>query len=271
MNLMQAAILGLVEGLTEFLPVSSTGHLILTSYALGLKDSSGAFEVVIQAGAILSVIWHYRAKFFESLRGFFAREASWLRFWGLILTAFSPAVVLGLALGNWIHAHLFGVAPVIFALIVGGIAMILVERRLPKVSAQHATLGKDFPSTYLEALKIGFLQCLALWPGTSRSMATILGARLLGFSPKGAAEFSFWLAIPTLIGASVYESWKYRDELFASPDALSTLAVGIVISFLSGLIVIRAFLGFLQRHSLEAFGWYRVSLGFILAACWLVL
>ncbi len=268
MNLMHATILGLVEGLTEFIPVSSTGHLILTSHALGLTDSSGAFEVVIQAGAIAAVVWHYRGKFVTSLLGFLRREPSWLRFWGLLLTAFFPAVVLGLSFGSWIHEHLFGPWPVIAALLIGGVAMIVVERRLPAVNAEKAELGKDFPTSYREALAIGMAQCLALWPGTSRSMATILGARLLGFSPKGAAEFSFWLAIPTLLGASAYEMLKYRHELMGNTEALLGLGVGLVVSFVSGLVVIRAFLGYLQKHSLEAFGWYRIVVAVILALFW---
>jgi undecaprenyl-diphosphatase len=268
MNLIHATLLGLVEGLTEFIPVSSTGHLILTSHALGLTQSSGAFEVVIQAGAIAAVVWHYREKFVTSLVGFLKREPSWLRFWGLILTAFFPAVVLGLSFGSWIHEHLFGPWPVIAALLIGGVAMIVVERRLPAVNAAQADLGKDFPTSYREALTIGVAQCLALWPGTSRSMATILGARLLGFSPKGAAEFSFWLAIPTLLGASAYEMFKYRDELMGSSDALLGLGVGLVVSFVSGLVVIRAFLGYLQKHSLEAFGWYRIVVAIALAIFW---
>lgn len=260
--------MGLVEGLTEFLPVSSTGHLILTSHAFGLGDSNEAFEVVIQAGAIFAVIWYYRQKFVESVLGFLKRRPHWLRFWSLILTAFFPAVVLGLGFGKLIKTHLFGVKPVIGALIVGGIAMILLERRMGRVNSQNADRGKDFPSTYKEALCIGLMQCLALWPGTSRSMATILGARLLGFSPKGAAEFSFWLAIPTLLGASAYELMKYRHELAANPDALTALGVGLVVSFVSSLVVIRVFLGFLQKHSLEIFGWYRIALGAILALLW---
>jgi len=269
MNLLHAVILGLVEGLTEFLPVSSTGHLILSSKALGVV-SSGAFEVVIQAGAILAVIWHYRVKFFESISGFLKREPTSLRFWTLILVAFLPAAILGLSLGSLIKTYLFGPTPVIIALIVGGIVMILIERRLrrPQGEPGKEIEEKDFPSTYREAFLIGCMQCFALWPGTSRSMSTILGARLLGFSPRGAAAFSFWLAIPTLLAASSYDALKHRNELFASSEMMGALLVGTVLSFVSGLIVIRAFLGYLQKNSLEVFGWYRIVFGLI---CWAIL
>ncbi len=280
MNLLHAALLGLVEGLTEFLPVSSTGHLILTAHALGLKDTDGAFEVVIQAGAILAVIWHYRSQFVARVLAFLKWEKEAVDFWAKLLTAFFPAVVLALVFGKAIKAHLFGPIPVVSALVVGGVAMIVIERKRrfqlqPDILHADATAlrthgsGKDFPSSYREALIIGLAQCLALWPGTSRSMATILGARLLGFSPKGAAEFSFWLAIPTLLGASAYDFLKHRHELLADAQALQNLAMGLGMSFVSGLVVIRIFLGFLQRHSLEVFGWYRVVFGLLLALFWL--
>jgi undecaprenyl-diphosphatase len=276
----QAALLGLVEGLTEFLPVSSTGHLVLTSHALGLRDQSGAFEVVIQAGAILAVIWHYRHQFLSRVLGALRLRREALTFWSLILVGVLPAITLALLFGKWIKANLFGPWPVTAALILGGIAMILIERRLPAKASpdilhgdsegdENRASGKDFPSSYREALIIGLAQCCALWPGTSRSMATILGARMLGFSPKGAAEFSFWLAIPTLLGASAYDFLKHREELTSSPEMLLSLGIGLLVSFVSGLVVIRVFLRFLQKNSLEVFGWYRIVFGLALAAFWL--
>lgn len=269
MNLLEAALLGIVEGLTEFLPISSTGHLILTSEALGLRERSGAFEVVIQSGAIAAVIWNYRLLFGQSLLGLLAGKASAWRFWIQLMIGFFPAVVLGLLLGDWIKSTLFGVLPVAAALIMGGIVMIVVERRHPirrySIRPDNSNSSQELPmlESFQQALFVGLCQCLALWPGTSRSMATILGGRLLGLSPKKAAEFSFWLAIPTLLGASAYDAFKHRDQLFQSTEQISALCVGMLLSFASGLLVIRMFIHFLQKHSLEVFGWYRIVFGLI--------
>jgi len=264
MNLFEATLLGIVEGLTEFLPVSSTGHLILASAALGIEENSGAFEVVIQAGAIAAVIWHYRKLFGQSIQGLLGGNAIAWRFWLQIGVAFLPAVILGLSFGSFIKAHLFGVLPVAIALIVGGCVLVFVERQHPVVRNQIDEVKVDtlpMLDSFKHALFIGCCQCLALWPGTSRSMATILGGRLLSLTPKKAAEFSFWLAIPTLIGASVYDSYKHRVELFQNTSHILALVVGTGVSFIVGLLVIRVFLNFLQKHSLEVFGWYRILFG----------
>lgn len=267
MNLLEATLLGIVEGLTEFLPVSSTGHLILTSAALGLENTSGAFEVVIQAGAMLAVIWHYRELFFNSILGVLQKNSLAWKFWTQVGVAFLPAAVIGLTLGSFIKKHLFGVLPVAIALVVGGIVMIIVERRHPLRTTKTDSKNDEVPmlGSYQQALFIGFFQCFALWPGTSRSMATILGGRLLGLSPKKAAEFSFWLAVPTLMGASLYDAIKHRQELFHSSEQLTALIVGTLVSFLSGLFVIRLFINYLKKNSLEVFGWYRIVIGIVVA------
>jgi undecaprenyl-diphosphatase len=258
MELWQAALLGIVEGLTEFLPVSSTGHLILTTQLLGIASPEGAFEIVIQSGAVAAVIWHYRAYLWDLSRRCLASERA---AWGQVrrlLIAFIPAVVFGLTFGKWIKHTLFGMTPVIGALIVGGVVLIVVERR------RRTSVGRDEVQTSKEALGIGLFQCLALWPGTSRSMATILGGRLLGLSAKSAAEFSFLLAIPTLLGAGAHDLYKHGHELAGL--GLPAIGVGIATSFVTALLVIRFFLGFLGKNSLEIFGWYRVVLGGALLA-----
>lgn len=261
----EALILGIVEGLTEFLPVSSTGHLILTTHFMKMQ-SVGAFEMVIQAGAIAAVIWHYRDSFFPTLRGALKFRGLEYTAWLKVFVAFLPAAVIALSFSDFIKSKLFGLMPVVGALIVGGIVMIVVERMYPAKNAKDLTteredlLSLSEKLSFKQALGIGLFQCFALWPGTSRSMSTILGGRVMKLSPKQAAAFSFWLAIPTLIGASLYDMLKYR-EFFAQADSFGPVIVATFVSFLVALVVIRAFLGFLQRNSLEVFGWYRILFG----------
>lgn len=263
MGTIHTIILGVVEGLTEFLPVSSTGHLILTSSLLGIRptDASKAFEVIIQSGAIFAVIWEYRRLLANTFSGLPRGEAKAVTLTWALIVAFIPAAVVGLMTASLIKRYLFGVIPVIGALIVGGVVMIIIERKY-KVK----TFEQDESAIYLshkKALFVGFAQCFALWPGVSRAMATILGGRMIGLSPKRAAEFSFLLAIPTVIAASAYDLFKSRHAIAASHLGITQTGLGMFISFIVALIVIRAFLKFLGSHSLEAFGWYRILIGFI--------
>lgn len=263
MTFLDAAVLGIIEGLTEFLPVSSTGHLILTSHLLGVGESEAAkaFEVIIQSGAIVAVIWEYRKLLGQTCKGIARRNPASLHLMNLILLAFLPAAVLGVLCSKYIKAYLFGIGPVAYALIVGGIVMIIVERWMKNSRAAHS-VGPHFEKISKQnALVIGFAQCFSLWPGTSRSMATILGGRFVGLNPRQAAEFSFLLAIPTIVGASVYDLYKNRAEIAAADLSFVSLFIGLVFSFATALIVIRVFLKFLMSHSLEIFGWYRILVG----------
>lgn len=259
MPLWIAALLGIVEGLTEFLPVSSTGHLLVAEQLLH-RDADKAFDVIIQSGAILAVVVHYRALIAERLAGIFSGDPKAKRLAVALVVAFVPVAILGLALNKTIKAHLFATTPVAIAWIVGGVAMIAIERVLARRPSPP-------PFDTLEsidakrALGIGLFQCLALIPGTSRSMATILGGRLIGVSTRAAAEFTFLLAIPVLGAATLHDLVKERHELFASHDLAVALGVGFFVSFVVALVVIRGFLALLQRFGLEAFGVYRIVAG----------
>jgi undecaprenyl-diphosphatase len=263
-SLLIAAILGLVEGLTEFLPVSSTGHLILVGHWLGsVGEGAKSFEIVIQLGAILAVVVHYRTLFAMRLRGLVARDAASLQLFGALCVAFAPAAVVGLLLGKTIKRHLFGPLPVAAALLVGGVVMIAVERwRKAKrvqgdVGTEHVTIKR--------ALLIGLGQCFALWPGMSRSMSTIVAAQLTGLSTATAAEFSFLLSVPTLGAATLYEIFKARHDL-AQGMGVGQLLVGMVVSFVVAWAVIAAFLRYLGRRGLEPFGYYRIALAVVVLA-----
>ena len=245
MEILNALILGVVEGLTEFLPISSTGHLILASDLLGANDERGkVFDIAIQTGAILAVIWEYRARFFR------VDPKLWLN----LIVAFIPAAVLGLAFGATIKAHLFSAVPVASAFIVGGLIILFVERKkLPfRVDSTEAM-------TWLDALKVGIAQCFALIPGTSRSGATIIGGMLFGLSRRAATEFSFFLAVPTLLAAGAYDLWKNR-ALFAAQD-LPMFAVGLVAAFVCAFIVIRWLIRYVATHDFRPFAWYRIVFG----------
>ncbi|MGH7434810.1 MAG: undecaprenyl-diphosphate phosphatase [Polyangiaceae bacterium] len=260
MPLLIAALLGIVEGLTEYLPVSSTGHLVLAGHLLGLPDddSTKSFEIVIQLGAILAVVAYYRELLGTHLRGLLAGKAESLRLASALAIAFLPTAVAGLLLRKAIKAHLFGLTPVAAALVVGGVLMIVVER----VRARRGAPGLEGLDAVTpgRALAIGLGQCVSMWPGSSRAMCTIVAGQLTGLSTATAAEFSFLLALPTLGAATLYEAYKARHELTAGSSG-AALAVGLVVSFAVAWVVIASFLTYLKKRGLEPFGWYRVALG----------
>jgi undecaprenyl-diphosphatase len=267
--LVKAAILGVVEGLTEFLPISSTGHLIVASSLLRFTgEKVPTFEIAIQTGAMLAVIWEYRAKLSATVAGIL-REPAAQRFALNVCLAFVPAVVLGLALGSFIKARLFHPVPVALAFVVGGLIILWVERRHHRAFGERDLQGTRIARvetvddmTPLDALKIGLVQCAALIPGTSRSGATIIGGMLFGLSRKAATEFSFYLAIPTLIGAGIYSLWRQRELL--GIDDLPTFLVGLVFAFGSALICIRWLIRYLSTHDFTIFAWYRIAFGAVI-------
>ena len=255
--LADALILGVVEGLTEFLPVSSTGHLIIVSDFLGLNDEKGkVFDIVIQLGAILAVCWEYRARFARAFSGL-ASDPVQRRFAANLFVAFLPAALVGLAFQSQIKAYLFHPKPVAIALIVGALVIFAVEawykrHGSPRVIAVDAMTWKD-------ALMVGVAQCFALIPGTSRSGATIMGGMLFGLSREAATEFSFFLAVPIMFAATGYQLVKYRALLGA--DDLGGFAVGFVVSFIGALAAVKALIRYVARHDFNAFAWYRIVLG----------
>ncbi len=262
----QAAVMGIVEGLTEFLPISSTGHLILTASLIGMTgETVKVFEIAIQTGAMFAVVWEYRRKLSATVRGI-THDPIAQRFGLNLLIAFMPAVVLGLSFGSAIKAKLFHPVPVAIAFVVGGFIILWVESRQRKRDGGNAVRGEQMARvrsvddiTALDALKVGFIQCLALLPGTSRSGATIIGAMMLGFSRKAAAEFSFYLGIPTLMGAGAYSVLKQR-ELLSWNDA-PMFAIGLVTAFISALICIRWLIRYVSSHDFTIFAWYRILFG----------
>jgi undecaprenyl-diphosphatase len=257
----QALILGIVEGVTEFLPISSTGHQIIVDDLIGFGGERAiAFNIIIQLGAILAVVWEYRRKIFDIVVGL-PKEPQAQGFTANLLIAFLPAVALGVLFADLIHHYLFNPITVALALVVGGVIMLWAERRTHRV---HAESVDDM--TWKDALKIGFAQCLAMIPGTSRSGATIIGGLLFGLSRKAATEFSFFLAMPTMVGAAVYSGYKYRD-LFQASD-LPVFAIGFVTSFIFAMIAVRALLSFIGKHSYAAFAWYRIGFGLLILATW---
>lgn len=260
MNWIHAVLLGIIEGLTEFLPVSSTGHLILVGDRLGQNTPAAkALEIVIQLGAVLAVVVYYRARLLLIARGIFRGDAASIRLTMALALAFVPAALLGLVAYKAIKERLFSPAPIAGALIVGGVLMIAVDYGR-KRSGREADDGLEHV-TLRRALAIGIGQCLSLWPGSSRSMTTMVAAEMTGLSPSTAADFSFLLAIPTLGAATVYELVKSYDEMTSTPGAMSALAVGLVVSFVVALLVIAAFLRYLKRFGLAPFGVYRILLG----------
>ena len=261
--ILKAVILGLVEGFTEFLPISSTGHLILVGDLLDFNDDKGkAFEVIIQFGAILAVCWEYRQKLIGVVTGIASRRAS-QRFAVNVIIATIPAIVVALLFGKYIKSALFSPIPVATAFIVGGFIILWAERRPPssvRIRTVEDMRGRD-------ALMVGLVQCLAMIPGTSRSGATIIGGMLLGLSRKAATDFSFFLAIPTLIGAGVYSLYKERALL--SVEDIPMFATGLVVSFISAWICVRWLLKYIATHSFEIFAWYRIAFGIVvLATAW---
>lgn len=281
MNLLDAIILGLVEGITEYLPVSSTGHLILTASLLGLyedesaKGAVDAFTIVIQGGAILAVLGLYWPRVVQMLRGLAGRDAIGRRLLANLVIAFIPAAVLGVLFNELIESYLFFPGPVIAALAVGGVLMIALgpwQRKFfhETVDAEprdaHAFVDMEH-LTWRRALIIGLLQCVAMWPGTSRSMMTIVGGMLVGMRPKQAAEFSFLLGLPTLGGACIYKFAKdiMSDEqsLFLTLGAMPVI-VGILVATVAAALAVKWLVGFLSRHGVAAFGWYRIALAAVL-------
>lgn len=256
-DILKAIVLGLVEGATEFIPVSSTGHLILAADWLNFHgDRAKTFEVFIQLGAILAVVWLYRAKVITVLRNATRDPLARLMIINLAV-AFVPAALVGFLIHDWIKEHLFNPVTVAWALLVGGVVILLIEWWNPPediADVDHIPTGK--------ALGIGLAQVLSLFPGVSRSGATIMGARSLGLSRRAAAEFSFFLAIPIMFAATGFDLFKSRDTLSAA-DA-PVFAVGFIVSFLSAVVVVKAFLGFVSRHSFKPFAWYRIAFGVLL-------
>jgi undecaprenyl-diphosphatase len=259
-NPLLAAILGIVEGITEYLPISSTGHLILVSRLLGLKgDGADAFDVVIQLGAILAVVVQYRRLLWERTAGLVTMKKESFSLLVALLLGFVPTAVAGLLLRKRIKALLFGPGPVALALIVGGVLMIVVELALARRTAK-ALDGLEHV-TPKRAFLIGIGQCLSMWPGASRSMCTIVTGQLSGLSTATAAEFSFLLGLPTLGAATIYEAYKSREAL-AGVGGLNVL-VGLVVSFLVAWAVIAGFIAYLKKRGLVPFGVYRIVVGAI--------
>jgi undecaprenyl-diphosphatase len=274
----KAVILGLVEGFTEFLPISSTGHLILVADLLDFNDEkSKAFNVIIQFGAILAVCWEYRQKLISVVTGIASRKVS-QRFAMNVIIATIPAIVLALIFGEYIKSALFSPIPVATALIVGGFIIFWAEARQKKSESEVGSgvlISRDIDSVddlnWRDALKIGLAQCAALIPGTSRSGATIIGGMLFGLPRKVATEFSFFLAIPVIAGATLYELIKLRDVL--GDTSWSTfgpvLVVGFVVSFVSAFACIRWLIRYVATHDFKAFAWYRIIFGvLVLLTAW---
>jgi undecaprenyl-diphosphatase len=265
MSPIQAVILGVVEGLTEFLPVSSTGHLILASHLMGLTgDAVNRFEIVIQGGALLAVVWLYRVRVGELLAGLVRPHPRGRALLWKLLLAFLPAAFVGLLLHRTIEERLFGPGPVAGALLLGGVLMVAIERWRTARATPPAYESVD-AIPVAAAVLIGVMQCFSLWPGTSRAMVTILAALLLGATPVAAAEFSFLLALPTLGAATLFDLARSLPELSGgAAGGPVALAIGILVSAATAALAIRTFLAYLTRRGLEPFGWYRIALAILL-------
>jgi len=260
---LKALIMGIVEGLTEFLPISSTGHLILAGSLLDFTgEKIKAFEIVIQGGAMLAVIWEYRARIASVLGGMFSDRKAQKFILNLII-AFLPAAVLGLLFNKMIKAVLFAPVPVALAFIIGGVIILWVERR-HKADEINARIHSVDDMSALDAFKVGLAQAFALVPGTSRSGATIIGGMLFGLSRKAATEFSFFLAIPTLLAATVYSLYKERALLSAADVPL--FGIGSIAAFVSAFLCVRWLLRYISTHDFTAFAWYRIVFGFVVIA-----
>jgi undecaprenyl-diphosphatase len=258
--LLKAFILGIVEGLTEFLPISSTGHLILIGDLLNFNNERGkVFEIVIQTGAIFAICFEYRLKITAVLAGLLKWQTDAKKFTLNLIIAFLPLALLGLTFGKYLKAHLFKPVPVALAFIVGALIIFWAEKREHKI---RVFAVEDLSP--VDALVLGFAQALALIPGTSRSGATIIGGLLFGLSRKAATEFSFFLAIPTLIVAGCYDLYKHRDLLHS--DDLPLFAVGLCAAFFSALLAVRGLLRYISQHDFTAFAWYRIVFGLIVLA-----
>ncbi|MFC4656662.1 MULTISPECIES: undecaprenyl-diphosphate phosphatase [Rheinheimera] len=258
--LIKAFILGLVEGLTEFLPVSSTGHLIVVGDLIGFHNDGRVFEIAIQLGAILAVVFEYRQRFTSVLTGL-THDRKAQNFVLNLFVAFLPAAVIGLLFISKIKEYLFNPITVATMLVLGGLVILYAERR------EHQVRIHDVDDiSWKDALKVGCAQVISMIPGTSRSGATIIGGLFFGFDRKVAAEFSFFLAVPTMVAATFYDIFKHRDLL--STDDLPMFAVGFVTAFLSALVAVRTFVRFVSNHSYEVFAWYRIAFGGVILATW---
>ena len=276
MTLLDAIILGLVEGLTEYIPVSSTGHLIIVSSLLGLDrdpettSAVAAFNIVVQGGAILAVLGLFWPRVASMIRGLMGRDQIGLRLFRKLVIAFLPAAVFGVLLDELIERALFHPWPVIAALALGGVLLILMRRWQNTIYARAGESEAEDGFVELEdlswqkALVIGLLQCVAMWPGTSRSMMTIVGGMFMGLRPKQAAEFSFLLGLPTLGGACVYKLMKSGSEIASL--GWMPVVVGIVVATISAALAVKWLVNYLANHGLAAFGWYRIGLAIVLAA-----
>jgi undecaprenyl-diphosphatase len=271
---MKSALMGIVEGLTEFLPISSTGHLILADSLLDFARSAGAdkakvYEIAIQTGAIFAVMLVYMQRIKDTLRGLFSDPTA-QRFALNVIIGFLPAALLGLAVGKAVKMHLFNASVVATTFILGGVIILIAERIAAQRPQQRIESVDDM--TPMDALKIGLIQCLALIPGTSRSGATIIGGMLLGVSRKAATDFSFFLGIPTLVGAGAYSLYKERALL--SMDDLPLFSVVLVFAFLSAWVCVRWLIRYVSSHNFKPFAWYRIAFGiFILVSAhmgWIV-
>lgn len=259
--LIKVIIMGIVEGLTEFLPISSTGHLILAGSLLNFTgEKVKVFEIVIQAGAMLAVCWEYRHRIIDVIRNFSSDVAA-RRFVANLLVAFLPAVVLGLLFGKMIKAHLFAPVPVALAFIIGAFVILIVERR-NRLNEDGLRIHSVDEMTMLDAFKVGCAQCFALIPGTSRSGASIIGAMAFGLSRQAATEFSFFLAIPTLFGATIYSLYKERALL--SVADLPMFGVGALAAFISAFFCVRWLLRYISSHDFTIFVWYRIVFGVLI-------
>ena len=257
--LFKALVLGVVEGLTEFLPVSSTGHLIVVGQLLEFNDEKGKiFEIVIQTGAMLAIVWEYRVKFTGAIAGL-ARDRNAQQFVANLALAFLPAAVLGLAFGKYIKAALFKPVPVAIAFIVGGLIILWAERREHQITVQAVD-----DMRWTDALKVGCAQAFALIPGTSRSGATIIGGLLFGLSRRAATEFSFFLAVPTLIAAGAYDFYRNR-ALFDAAD-IGVLAIGMFAALVSAFLCVRWLLSYIASNDFTVFAWYRIAFGVVVLA-----
>ena len=255
MELLTAILLGIVEGITEFLPVSSTGHLILASELLGYNaERWSVFNIAIQPGAILAIVVLYWRTFLAVLNGLIRGRPESIAFVRNLLIAFIPAVALGLVFADQIDALLENAVVVAWSLVIGGIAILIVERL-----AKTHEVGGIANVTFGQSFKVGLVQCIAMIPGVSRSGATILGAMSLGIDRRTAAEFSFFLALPTLTGATALQLYKHHDKI--NSGDLQLIAVGFIVSFVVALAVVKAFMALVTRHGFAPFGWYRIAAG----------
>ena len=261
--LFKAAIMGLVEGITEFLPISSTGHLILAGQLLDFwtLEKRDMFAVAVQIGAIAAVIYEYWGKLWGALIGAFTGQEQGRRLSINLIVASIPIVIIGLTFGDVVKEYLFNAITVAIALIIGGFIILWAERR------QHDIVTHEVDDlSFKQATLIGLIQCLALFPGTSRSGSTIIGSLFLGISRKAAAEFSFFLGIPVLMGAGLLDMYKMRHDLYSND--FGVLAVGIIVAFISALIVIRALIRYVSKHDFTVFAYYRIGFGLIILATW---